>query len=1646
MKILSILLANTLLASSGASSPGNITNKNVFASTSDQGDSKLLPFVEIGFTLEDYIYFQEEGDFESVVDYIIASKKINIDKILADPSVREKLKALIEQSGLTLQKARTILLEIIASKIASDVHESYKSEVEEITSKSGSSSSSSGSSRTFTPALDKANWLLSSLGTQAIIEWFNSEYGAIASDDKGSGGEAKWEATADFVAKAQSFAKADDARLQTLFNTWKGKGGSTYNARKNAFIGPQPSDVDKTTMWQSNDNASFLAAYNTWRASTDAGKGQLTLKPKWKASTSGAHNYQDAKTAWQSASGQLSDWRADNDAAGGAAKLTAFMNDPAKRGEMLSFWKTDASNDGFDTKADAWLADVNDGVDPKTKKAWYWSNSFRNGVNTWIQALTSASAGVSDDSLIKSAWYFSPNYMTKVQTHLVAGLGNENALDAWLALPKGIEAIRHFAANNPNHDISAKFVDFWKSEAGSNYNFASSQWLNKANKVGDTNNLRAKPSKTDWLNEAHDAWDTYKVWADGEAKTDADAISAVEGSITVPNGAKKTDYKASTEANNDFVLWFDKLTQVQKEEYYVPSYKGSPEYSVDKTLFPLAKDKDEAWGVNNSDLKLRVAEKLAGAPSNSPLWIAFKAYRDEKKPGSTNDAELYIQDFRDNPTGVMGQLFDDLYNDAKSAGPSALKTKAEAFKTSFVEDNVEDNSHVATNYKWKSKWFDLEKTDIDWNNWDSRFYWISDQKVSRDDLFVYINERFSTTGILDLRQKIFHETQFGKTWRLNNSSASDGVWNNRANKGLTDKETWLLQFALNDISTIPGFKKIPDDFTAWKNSFKPLFMKRKAYIEYVAGLSTAAKKDLTKGGSTAWDAYIASADGDKSYKAWRNSQSAFQDEVAKELKKDYDTHKAVYDNSVGDRDYKNWSPWYIKTTNDYDMYVRNALELETTKSPVISSLYLRYMAARYKEADPFYVGAKNSYVQNKHWLYSYGSESNNISDISKMFRHPNLPVNALRADQFKYAGRNSQNEDKAEYRGGFTEKNAYDDNKTDWKDMTSGDQNPVIRDIMTTKQDIFLDIVTRFPEFYLDQATSNPYIVLPYLFSEKWLTEFSDSSLEAYYAFRDKFLDNSNTGRDPVVVFSDSDITRAAKDNLTQAEKETIYRAHNYMETTTAAKVTSRRNDFITWAKDDDNGYSPVLINHYFNSDTLSKATYDQWTPYWLHSKADYEKIFGLDEDYIDVPDPGAGTPAAKRAMSATEKHIALIKFFTIEMAQDSIKGTPSNNLDNGESNGKKFWNTLWNKGQSDKTNYKLWIRKIPLWNSLHKRKDFAGEDAEVEKNFRYEFSTQTFGFNYLLEIVKQMEDANDLDFDSDFVDDASEIKLSEQIIDYDKTKAKQPYADISDFKTNKQDDIWTKVFLAKEANYKTDYEAWVNAQYDKPATHGATFDKWTKIIDNGQFDFLAHGDAAAAMSAWVIPTAKTTSDYDVMDSTWDNLKALWAKETFLSWKINTGHFYHWFNTKKDFNGVVKDDFLVAYRQIPIGIARKDLDVDGTYSKAEESADIIKDFNDKAWWLVHQYISETTVQPTEFSAWSNLYNLPAKRDIILEIDADRLKTEVEAAYKAADADYLGGYKLWRDAIAHNDKLNEYDGLAASTAKHDDYKKNYNGWS
>ena len=776
--------------------------------------------------------------------------------------------------------------------------------------------------------------------------------------------------------------------------------------------------------------------------------------------------------------------------------------------------------------------------------------------------------------------------------------------------------------------------------------------------------------------------------------------------------------------------------------------------------------------------------------------------------------------------------------------------------------------------------------------------------------------------------------------------------------------------------------------------------------------------------------------------------SGYKEAVAEELLNNWNTYKTQYKASlVSNVHYNRWVPWYIKTNTDYDEYVRLGLEFESTKDPLTNTYYFRYMAARYKETDPFYIGT--TLVDQKNWLWALGSEQPGleIEKTNQMFGHLKLKLNASLVEQTTAAtGKYPDNTDAniSEYHGGYTQRKAYEFKKKDYINIPTNDKNVISRDIMQNKQDIFLDIATRYPQYYLDvlskQNKHDSYFRVKKLFSKEWLTEFSDSNLEAHFAYRDNFLDNKDTIRDKVNVYPDNTIIQIAK-SLALGDKQRLYKRTKLMNANDESTTKKRETNFLNWAKNTSNKYSPILINHYFNNDSLSEENFHNWTPYWLHSKSDYDKIFENDEDNIKVP---LATGETKLSKLAETKHIALIKFFTIEQAQRQLNGyVPENKIDQSKASGQKFWNTLWWSQQQQNESHRLFLDGINLWKSLYNPQYFDDINSKrsVENILYDQWQDELIAFEYFAYIIKKMELNNHIDFDF-IVFDANKFRLSEEIIDYDKTLPAQPFTDFANFKTNKRDDIWTNLFIYDKNNYQSDYDAWVDDKIKKPETLDLAFQKWSKIVSNGEKVFMAHNDAKTALQNWDMPTLKVEAEYDVITPSWDNLKSLWAKETYSTWSTSSGHFYNWFNSKQWKPGQFLPRFVLEYLNNPVAKARISLDIHPANSLWVMGQYITRDFNNKASWLIKLYIWETTTAPADFNHWLSTYRVPAKRDIIDVINnnyAD-IKSEVETIYKNSVVDHLAGYKSWRDAISAANQRTEYDRTAESDTKYDEYVK------
>ena len=389
---------------------------------------------------------------------------------------------------------------------------------------------------------------------------------------------------------------------------------------------------------------------------------------------------------------------------------------------------------------------------------------------------------------------------------------------------------------------------------------------------------------------------------------------------------------------------------------------------------------------------------------------------------------------------------------------------------------------------------------------------------------------------------------------------------------------------------------------------------------------------------------------------------------------------------------------------------------------------------------------------------------------------------------------------------------------------------------------------------------------------------------------------------------------------------------------------------------------------------------------------------------------------------------------------------TISDKADGTQGWGQKFWNTIL-LFQTRPTIYKReLLDKTSLWKTLYGSSNVLNDNNKKDKfkeYFEYTWKAELGVFDYFDYIIQMMETNNNIEWNPAFIT-KNNIELSKEIIDYDKTKVKEPKSGMDDFKVNKKDYIWSDIFIKKEANYKSDYDAWITAKTNDPSTLGSVFRSWSKIMANGETEFMAHSDAYVAINAWSIPTTKLEAEYDVITPTWDNWKLLWAKETHTTWATDSGHFHTWFNSKKQGDGSFKISFLAATLLEPITLARMTLDADGNYTNAEKSAHLNADFTNKAWWLVKLYIDETTTAPTEFSNWLALNPSLARREVIdiIDNDYDKFKTEAQTIYKNAVADHLAGYKLWRDAISDADQLADYRVLQEAIDKHAEYVRNF----
>ena len=1867
MKILSILLTNTMLASAIGFSNAQTSHTKSFAEKAENNWAQTLPFVEITFTLEDYEYIKKETGVETIIDYIIKSKKINIDKILEDPSVSIRLEEILPEStiGVALEKAKETIVEVIAKNIATQIHETYKKEVEIIVKKK-----SGWTQTTTTQPLSILNWLLTLEGTKTTLEWFKSEYGEKTTNDMPAFGQGKWEATLDYTNKALDYVKANDGELIKLFPDWEGLGGaSDYAAKLAAFIaksdlttanqkalwsanndvaqyleayntwrtstaagkgqellrtewetktdysdkakayikgvnaelvklldkweklgvdsdyatklaafiaksdlttanqkalwsangdvaqyleayntwrtstaagkgqellrtewetktdysdkakayikgvnaelvklldkweklgvdsdyatklaafiaksdlttanqkalwsanndvaqyleayntwrktsGPgngeeilraewqksKPQDAgayvksrdhelvklldkweelglggasdyatklaafiaksdltaaNKKALWSANgDVAQYLEAYNAWRTSTDPGKGQKTLRPLWEASKSSdansGNNYEAAFNSWKTTKGRRDhEWKADTGASGGASKLSDFIANISDKSSILNAWKQDASNTGFDKKFDIWSAKVNQGQSGKTKNEWYWSDAFRKKADTWIQSLTKAN--VTDD-LIKKAWYFSPDYLTKSASNKHADKTNAD-LDTWIDGNKavGAEAIRYFVANNPGHAISKKFYDYWKTN-GDNYAGALNDWASAINKKAD-GTTRVKPAKSIWLANGNDSWDTYKLWVDGPAAQDSATVAAVIAKDpSVASGALPTeaDYKAATSTSNDkFKSWFNNLDSEKQDAIILKGYKTEETAKYNSDVANWGKNtRPVIWAVNTSISQ--ITDKMKSSP---PLYNLFKVYRNIKYKTLADRDKEQLNITTNNPK--LKNALNWIKWDSTGATPSSpanQKAAAIDFANLYIK-NQKDNPHsIILQYggdkQWKKEWYDLNKSDLKWSDWDSRFYWLVDTKPDQETVLKpYV---LSVNGDYQTQLATFNSTPYAEAFRLTPRTAAQTKLEveNVFAKQSTRVQLWMVNYVLNDTSKGVA----PTSFTNWVNRFTPQY-KTTDFNGYKASVNADANKKKEIG----WDTYIKSADGQKDFDDWKKAQGVSIDvpKFKNTLLADWDSFNTHYNNhSASNTDYGAWQPWYIVGDEEFSAYARKGLELESGKFGFDSPFYLRYIYSKHKEHRLFEEGNTRAHMMAI--VYDYLP----WPIIFKAMNWSNTPFTQFSEFNTLATASSFDPAAKPEYQGGVAQRTAYTKGKQNFFSIDSGNnisQRKAVLDSLKTDADkryILWDFSTKVMPYYwteLDTAEKGAYIKRNKLFNSEWLKSYSTSNLNAHFAFRDKFLDNTGSNRNVVAPFSDDDIIDEFK-KLSEDEKNLIYTNTKYM--TDASHDDARKTAFVAWAKDTTVRTSPILLDHYLNTDSLSKNHYEAWTPFRLFSESDYENIAKLTKAAMN---PTAVGDPAKKTLEATADNIALIEYFTKTLAQKANKGIVMDNLD--PKDGSKFWPVMWSYFAWPKM-YN-WQNSSPLWQNYYKHFGISTSDISssnqddlIRKDIiKEEWVQSPLIFEHFKWVIELMWAKGSAQLGGDyFADSTNKTKISKEIIDLDKSDAESPIDDYVAFTTSDdgKNAIWTNVFVKNVNNYKTDWETWQTSTFKTSSDADDVFNKWNKDIINGKAEYKKYYDLnAGEYSSWIPFTKTTEAEYNVIVPTWANTKTLWAKETYSTWG-DPSSFKSWYDTKAP-GGTVSPWLLGEYKKTSLKDARLKLDVDGNYSDAEMKAHIASDFTNKAWWLVEVFLADAQkAHQSDFDTWLTRHTPEAKTDLVAKIDA-----------------------------------------------------------
>ena len=328
--------------------------------------------------------------------------------------------------------------------------------------------------------------------------------------------------------------------------------------------------------------------------------------------------------------------------------------------------------------------------------------------------------------------------------------------------------------------------------------------------------------------------------------------------------------------------WFNAQDDSVKDPIFFEGFKTTVDYTTDKDAWFNSGfiGFDLASTHNSFTIKRKTAaDKMGSSPH---LYALFTAYRNAlKSPVQRNKKQLYLRDLHYRRVSDATQIFSSLINDLTDVNAPALrKSAAQAFANSFRNDFNQHSvqpvvfsqvsSSVNDQWIWKSlrkSWYDINKKDLDWNDWNSIFYWLTITEVFAATIGTELYNSYSSKE----REEIFDKTVWGESWNLNNVGASVATKNLEVEDAFTGAMSifYAMNYVLsNGVKILPSTQKFLDwrDGLNGQSTFKPIYAGRQKYKDYVKKLDDDGKKAL------GWDEYFKSDTGKAQYDAWVKAQ------------------------------------------------------------------------------------------------------------------------------------------------------------------------------------------------------------------------------------------------------------------------------------------------------------------------------------------------------------------------------------------------------------------------------------------------------------------------------------------------------------------------------------------------------------------------------------------------------------------------------------------------------------------------------------------------------------------------------------------------------------------------------------------------------